>query len=195
MKLKISKEQFAKAVDFAEQRIDKSSKLYAYRGESKVDKMIDDIVIGTVGEFGVAKYLRSRGLTTTRPDLKIYEAKRKSFDADLFAHLKIDEEQQITKTYNIHVKSQGVTSAKRYGNSWLLQKSDKIVKEPGKNDLFVFTNVDGLEVEILGVVACKDIIDFDLLDECKVPYYRHSKHALYFKDIKETLSKHRLWRL
>lgn len=195
MKIKISKQQYEAAREFAEQRISLSKKLYAYRGESKVEKMIEDIVVGTVGEFAAAKYVRSKGFNCTRPDIKIYEARRKSFDADLLAHLKIDEEQNINKSFKIHVKSQGVSSAKRYGNSWLLQKSDKIINNPERNELFLFTNVDGLEVEILGVVSCKDIVEFNLLDECKVPYYRHTKHALYFNDIKETLTRHRLWRI
>ena len=195
MLVKITQEQYDKARAFAEQRIGSSKGLYSYRGESKTEKMIEDIIVGTVGEFAAAKYLRSKGLSCTRPDLKIYEAKRKSFDADLFANESVDIELNINKEFKIHVKSQSVKSSKRYGNSWLLQKSDKIVKSPSKNDLFLFTNVNGLEVEILGVVACKDIVSFNLLDECKVPYYRHSKHALYFNDIKEELSNYRLWRI
>jgi len=195
MKIKITKEQYEKARQFAEQRIGLSEDLYRRRGELKVNKMLEDIIIGTVGEYGAAKYIRSKLHNCSRPDLKIYKGRKKSFDADLIVKdvKTCDDDFKDKQKLNIHVKSQGVSSAKKYGNSWLLQKSDKITQEPSDYDYFVFTKVDGLEVEILGVVKCKDIIDNDLLDECKVPMFRHSKHALYFKDIEQKLTKRKIW--
>lgn len=184
MQIKISQSQYDRAVKFANDRIDKSKALYKYRGESKVSKMIEDIVVGTVGEFAVATYLRQQDMECSRPDLKIYESKRKSFDRDLLA----DDNK-------IHVKSQSVASSKRYGNSWLLQKSDKVTKNPGKNEYYAFTEVDGLNVTILGIVKCSDVIKHGLLSECKVPWYRDTKHALYWVDFEEKLSKKQLRRL
>lgn len=195
MKLKISKEQMERARQFARQRIDKSADLYKCRGEDKLDKMIEDIVIGTVGEFGVAKYLRSKGYSCTRPDLNIYETKRKSFEQDLLCFEESDLSISEISPHKVHVKSQSVASSKRYGNSWLLQKSDSVTKNPGKDEYFAFTEVEGQNVTVLGIVRCEDILKHELYNECKVPWYRHTKHALYFKDIEKELSKHKLWRL
>ncbi len=195
MQIKIRHEQYKRAIQFANDRIDKSKALYNYRGESKVSKMIEDIVVGTVGEFAVAKYLRQQGLDCSRPDLKIYEAKRKSFEQDLLALKVLQEDPIKCKQFKIHVKSQSVASSKRYGNSWLLQKSDKVTKDPGNNEYYAFTEVDGLNVTILGVVKCSDVIKHGLLSECKVPWYRDTKHALYWMDFEEKLSKKQLRRL
>ena len=140
--------------------------------------------MGSVGEYGVYKHLQSNGIDVCKPDLKIYEARNKSFDADLF-----------NDDVKIHVKSQSVASAKRYGNSWLLQRSDRVTKDPGANEYFAFTNVDGRDVTILGIVKCRDIIKKELLDECKVPSYRHSKYALYWNHIAEVLNKNQRMRL
>jgi len=184
MQIKINNDQYLKARDFARSRLLGSKKLYEYRGEVKEDKIFNDIVIGVMGEFAAAAYLRKKGYTkVTRPDLKIYEGKRKNYSADLTCNHGKD-------LLDIHVKSQGLTSAKRYGNSWLLQKSDKITKDPGENEYILFTNVD-LEariVTVLGVSKMEDIISQGLLDECRVPRYRHSKYALYFKDIEKKIN-------
>lgn len=184
MKIKLSKYFENVAHEFATARMQGSKKLYEYRGEMCENKMWQDIVIGVMGEFAVYQYLKSQNVITSKPDLNIYPGRRKSFDADLF-NAEID----------VHVKSQGVKSAERYGNSWLLQRSDKVVSDPAANEFFAFTNVDGREVEILGIVKCQDILKKGLFDECRVPRYRHTKVALYFDHIKEVLNKKQLWRL
>jgi len=171
--VEISKYLHDKCVKFAEERIAGSKSLYAYRGESKSSKMVDDIVIGTLGEWGVYKFLRGMGFDVKKPDMRIYEKKRKSFASDLSC-----------SDFNYHVKSQGLTSFKRYGASWLLQRTDKIVVTEDRKELLVFVNVDGLVVSVLGVVRASDISNEDLWSECKVPRYRHSKVALYWDDIK-----------
>lgn len=188
MKVEISDYMYQKCKEFAIKRCKGSSDIYARRGESRTEKMIEDIVIGTTGEYAVQKYFKDKGYYCSKPDLTIYDKKRKSFDADLFVT------NGDTK-YKIHVKSQGETSRKRYGSSWLLQRRDKLVSEPKEDEFFAFTCVKGKEVEILGIVACKDIVDNDLLSECRVPRYRHSKVALYFDEIRKELKTRKLRRL
>ena len=184
VEIEVSQYFYNKCVNFANDRIGRSADLYSYRGEKRLHKMVEDIIIGTVGEYGVYKYLKKKQIEVCKPDLKIYENKRKSFAADLF-----------NDDIKIHVKSQGVESAKRYGNSWLMQKRDKVINDPSKNEYFAFTNVDGKRVTILGIVKCSDIIKYDLLGECKVPAYRHTKIALYWDTIKERLDSRKRWRL
>ena len=164
-----------KCVEFAESRMVLSANLYKWRGEKNLGKMQEDIMVGTLGEYGVANYVRSElGRSCSRPDLKIYENKRKSFDADL-----------TSEDLIIHVKSQSSKSIKRYGKSWLLQRKDKLVSNPKSNEYFAFTSVDVDTnlVTVLGFVHCRLIKDLKLYGECKVPRYRHSKVALYLDDL------------
>ena len=177
-KIKISDYIYNKVIDFAEERIEGSAALYKYRGESKIPKMKEDCEFGCLGEWGVYKFLRSKGIKVSKPDMKIYTGRRKSFDADL-----------TTDKFKIHVKSQGENSARLYGHSWLLQRSDKVVKEPKDNEYFAFTKVTGKEVEILGFVKASDLADYDLYGECKVPFFRKTKVALYLDDISEYVKR------
>lgn len=174
MIIKISKRVYNKCVKFAEERISGSKSVYAYRGESRVDKMIDDIIIGCMGEWAVEAHLSSIGFECSEPDMVIYEKKRKSFDADLY----VDD-------ICIHVKSQGVESAKRYGNSWLFQRRDSLVSNPDDNEILAFTNVDleARKVEILGYCWAKDM----KYSECKVWSYRTTKVAVYLPEIEDYL--------
>jgi len=144
--IKISQKIIDECREFAEARINKSSALYSYRGESRVEKMIEDIVYGTVGEWGAYKYLRKCGVEVSKPDMEIYEKQRKSFSADLF-----------NNKYSYHIKSQGVNSKNKYGSSWLLQRRDKIVTNPGEFDYFIFCTVELPYVTVEGVVKCKDV--------------------------------------
>ena len=172
MKIKLTDDIISRVEDFAITRIKGSENLYRYRGESNRDKMIEDVLIGTLGEWASYLYLQRCGILAPEPDMKIYEKRRKSFTADL------QSDQGL-----FHVKSQGEKSAKRYGLSWLLQKTDKVIKEPSENEFFIFTQVSVPEVEILGIVSAKDLIDNELLDEPKVWKYRHTKRALYWENI------------
>lgn len=172
MQVELSKYYLDKCKKFAKDRIKDSNQLYKWRGETNKDKMIEDCVIGTMGEWGAYKYLESKGIKTTKPDMKIYEKKRKSFAGDL-----------ISDDYVFHVKSQSVVSNKRYGASWLLQRRDKVVSNPAENEYFILTKVVDRYVEILAIIRCKDIADACLWGECKVPRYRHSKVALYLDDL------------
>ena len=100
MVISISPDIYDKCVVFAKNRVDSSSELYKFRGESRVSKQLEDIVVGTLGEWAVKEYVEFLGLgECSDPDMIIYDKFNKSFDADLFC-----------KDFNIHVKSQSVDS-------------------------------------------------------------------------------------
>jgi hypothetical protein len=170
--IKIDKEIVDRCSKFSEERIKSSSTLYAYRGESSKAKMVEDCLIGTLGEWGAYCYLRGVGVEVSEPDMNIYPTKRKSFSADL-----------VSSDCNFHVKSQSLSSFKRYGSSWLLQRTDKIVLSPSDSEYFLFTKVDGSEVHILGCCLIKDIVEGGLFSECRVPAYRKTKVALYLNEL------------
>jgi len=154
-------------------RLRGSKGLYNQRGKSSDYKLLTDIIAGCMGEYAVYKHLKSSGIECSKPDLKIYGKGEKSFDSDL----KSGES-------NIHVKSQTIQSVKRYGNSWLLQRSDPLYKSPTDNDILAFTevNVEDQVVDIIGFCNATDIADNELWAECKVPRFRRTKIALYLVD-------------
>lgn len=166
---------------FAQDRMSGSSRLYSYRGEKNMSKMEEDIIIGTLGEYAVYNYLKSKGYKCSRPDLKIYEKKRKSFDADL----KVSSMGFKPYVRHVHVKSQSLNSVKRYGQSWLFQKSDSLVANPEKSDIMIFTNVcpTTWEVNIVGIVHPRLVTELGLWGECKVWSYRKTKVAIYLEDL------------
>lgn len=182
MKIKISDYIYKKCVKFAEERMGGSADCYFYRGEKNKAKMLDDIIIGTLGEWGAYKFLNSIDIKVSKPDMKIYEKRRKSFDADL-----------VSEKFKFHVKSQSVISRKRYGSSWLLQRTDKVVSSPEDGEYFILTSVVDKEVEILACIFVQDIANNDLWGECKVPRYRHSKVALYLDDLTDNIQTRRFF--
>lgn len=174
MIVQISKYIFNKVLEFAQERIKGSSDLYAARGELKLNKQTEDCVVGTLGEYGVYQFLRGRNVKCSKPDLNIYCSNEKSFGADL-----------KTDKYNIHVKSQGLKSIKRYGHSWLFQRFDSLVNNPNSYDIIAFTavDIDNREVEILGFCKATDLTSKNLWSECKVWSFRKTKVALYLTEI------------
>lgn len=174
MIVQISKSNYRKCELFAKQRMEGSQKTYFYRGEQSTSKIMDDLLIGAVGEYGSYQFLKMQGIKVSKPDMTIYDKANKSYKADL-----------ITDKYDIHVKSQGLASVKRYGNSWLLQKSDAIVNSPTDRDILLLTNVSGNRVDILGLVLAADLKAEGCHQECRVWRYRETKIALYFDNIKQ----------
>ena len=164
--IKLSKRDLTRAQKFASKRAD-STDLYKRRGGFK----IQDIVIGALGEIGAYEYLRRQGYAPSRPDFNIYEVKSKSFNADMMC----------ASGAKFHVKSQGLRSAKLYGNSYLMQRSDKCVKCPDEFDLMIPTMVDldKLEVTVYGIIPF-DSITFG---ECKLEWLRKTKVAIYLADL------------
>ena len=104
MYLKLSRYYFDKCSEFAQKQLDTSKDLYAYRGEHRLSKMKEDIIIGKLGEIAAYKYLRNKGYEINKPDFEIYEKQRKSFGADLITNC----------GKKVHVKSQGYESMVRY---------------------------------------------------------------------------------
>lgn len=158
-----------------------SEKLYRLRGELRNSKIWEDVYIGAVSEFAAYEYLNSIGFKVDAPDLSIHKKSKKSFSADF-----------KSGDYNIHVKSQSAKSAKRYGLSWLFQKTDKLFSAPSATDLFLFCKAitekdEVLEVEILGMVQVSKLVEARILKEPKVFQYKHSKIAIYFDDVKALL--------
>ena len=172
MKVKISKYNYNKCVDFATKQLKTSKDLYTYRGENKKEKIVYDIIVGKLAELAVCKFLKC-----SKPDFTIYERRKKSYGPDL-----------RLGNLRVHVKGQSEESVQRYGHSWLFQRSDQIVRNATPYDIIILTSVSvrKLEVQILKLIRARDINKWG---ECKVPQYRHTKVALYLEEIKDGYDK------
>lgn len=174
MYIELSRYYFDKCAKFADEQLEGSKDIYAYRGEHRIKKIREDIIIGKLGEVAAYKYLNARGFTCNKPDFTIYERVNKSFAADLVTDCGKD----------VHVKTQGFDSMMRYGASWLLQKSDKLTQSPTENDFILMVSIKGNEADVLGTVSALDLSDKGLFEEPKVSRYARTKRAIYFDSIK-----------
>lgn len=163
---------------FALMRILGSTELYAIRGELSNSKIVEDIRTGAAAEQAVFKLLKGLNLPVTEPDFAIYEAKQKSFEPDLKCG-----------KFNLHVKSQTLKSAHRYGSSWLFQKEDPLMNLDSDNDLLVFCIVDCNEVSLQSIISINEVRALNLIDKPRVARYQETKVALYLESILESNKK------
>lgn len=96
--------------------------MYASRNQTNEEKVKSDIYFGKMAEFAVYNYLLSIDRKCTAPDIMIYEAKQKSYDADLY----------VNESVPLHVKS--CIDSPTYGNSWVFQPNDSLVNSPSENE-------------------------------------------------------------
>lgn len=113
--------QLELATKFADFCVKTNSDEYAKRNQENRDKVISDIYFGKVAEYQVFNTLMVKGKKPSPPDIMIYEAKDKSFDADITCGL-----------INVHVKSCQADSP--FGVSWLFQPYDALIDHPSETD-------------------------------------------------------------
>jgi hypothetical protein len=188
-KIKITKSDLSKCEEFALGSAGTSLDHYARRGQNNGDKIITDIITGKLGEIAVYRYLRKKGIMATAPDFKIYDKRRKSFDADI-----------NYGKWNFHCKSQNQDSARKYGVSWILQYGgngnghvDKLFKNRGKYDILVPTLVHDDYVEIFGLISVDKLFEYDMIKKPKVKWLEFSKRAVYKNDL-EKLNYYYRWK-
>jgi hypothetical protein len=158
---------------FAEDVIDTNIKKYKKRNQKDRKRIMKQICIGKVAEWGAYQHLRDSGIEVSKPDMKIYPTKGKSFDADL-----------STPLFEIHVKTQTIEHMEKYGASWIFQNTDPLLAEPTESDLIALTHVNYKEMSkvlIVGYVSATAVNkDFTLPD---VYVMRRSKLVLRKRDI------------
>lgn len=180
VEIEITKEEREEVKSFVEARLGENQSLYAKRGGFKEE----DLWVGALAEVAAYKYLTSKGVESTPPDFKIYVKRKKSFDADISSNV-----------LKFHVKGQSLRSSSLYGDSWLLQRHDKIVKEAHDNHYLILCNVNIEEstVKILGVVLSSSLHKKNCWGECKQPMFRTTKVAIYLKTLYDNLSNKQMW--
>lgn len=179
--IKLTKRDLKKAEEFAKARIDHNINQYKLRGAFKPV----DLICGALGEIAVYKLLKP-SYKVSKPDFGIYEVRGKTFNPDL-----------PCKTGELfHVKSQTTDSEARYGQSWVMQRTDPVINNPKEEDFLVPCVVDmnTLEVRIYGVMKFTDIVKHNLVGEMSIAWLQKTKRALYLEDLKALSAKKR-WNL
>ena len=159
-------------IDFAEKCYRTNKAEYKKRGQEDAQKIKQDIYYGKLAEWGVWLNYTDINQDCTKPDLAIYKGRNKSYGADMI----------LNNAHNLHVKSQLLKQAERFGLSWMFQKNDPLVKNPLLSDYVVLC----LTLNTNKVRVFEPIKAIDLLNKYKKPKKKElqsTKLALYGKDI------------
>jgi hypothetical protein len=163
----LSINQIDLCVDFSVNSVESSRVHYASRNQFDLNKIKNDIYLGKVAEYAVYNHYYQNFGKISKPDLKIYIGKEKSYDADL-----------KTKKSLVHVKS--FFSKSGYNPSWVFQKNDSLVHSPEKNNVIILCIIDETG-KGKGYVG-----DAIVLQEYYKPLRKESlssKTAIYLKDL------------
>ena len=149
---------------------------------------------GLAAEIATHKAL-SMQYDMVQPDTQIYEKKRKSYNADL-----VDKEGR-----KFHVKSQTIDSIRKYGASWLFQKTDPLWQHKKDEEFFVFcgmtleetTTMETLpeifDVDIFAIAKIahlSELIDNPERTQCRLDWFNRTKRCIYLVDILQEMEKY-----
>ncbi len=167
-RVKLSSETINKAKLFA--ALVASTTDYSDANQWQKDKIIHDHFVSKVGEEA-ARTVMSRYALVDGPDYAIYEAKQKSWEADLFVN-KIP----------LAVKTQATSAAIRYGLSWTFQcgakRRDIILQQPEAWVLLVEYDDYNQPYDTCFVLPPFQMKNL-LLDEPKLSHLKGHKKVVY----------------
>jgi len=161
---------------FADNVVSTNIDCYKNRNQYSIDKIKKDILTGKLAEWGVFfvyHFLRKK-VNITSPDMRIYSAKDKSFDADLKFGL-----------FNLHVKSQTSESAHRYGDSWIFQSKDPLFVSANEYDIIVGCRVCLHENGALVQIKLEKPFHKLMFNNTVLSKFNDNKKAVYLKDNNE----------
>lgn len=116
---------------FSEYSFSTSIQKYSERNQNDIQKIKNDIFFGKTAEFLVYNYLNKKQKNPTAPDLNIYSATKKSFDADI-----------LIENAKIHVKSHKVNN--NFPISWVFQQSDPLITHKDPNNYLALVVLDNI---------------------------------------------------
>ena len=171
-------EAIARASAFADTVIDTVN--YRDSNQSRRQKIRDDHFVSKLGEESVRLVFEARKCIVDGPDYTIYDAKQKSWVADL----KIN-------ALDVAVKTQRRSAANRYGLSWTFQDSpkrrDPILSMPNAWVCFVVYEdlKPGFECIVYPLRKIKQLI----FESPRLPHLAGKKKTVSM----ETLQKHKIF--
>lgn len=160
--------------DFAEKEYETTKFQRARRNQNNKERIIEQTIVGKIGEFAVMFCLLDQNHQVSSPDMEI--TTNKSFDADL-----------VWNNRPLHVKSQSVQSSSRFGVSWTFQKggwggghTDPLTQKVLDEDV-VFCHVDNKKCKIYGPFPWSKVKG--LLRDPVVKRLRGIKQCVYLEDL------------
>ena len=149
---------------------------YKKRNQNNVEKIKQDIFNGKLAEFAVYYlYKDNENCEINIPDTEVYESFNKSFEADLFCKFK-------DRNFYIHVKSQHVSQAERFGKSWSFQKEDSLTTRPVAEDRICLCNIlNGNTVEVIKPILAKKLVN--IYKDPKLDRLKGIKKVIYYQDL------------
>lgn len=193
-KFTITEDLLKKCLAFAKSSVNTSTDKYASRNQYDVEKIVMDIRNGKVGEEAVYAQVSALYPELSKPDHQIYAQKDKSWSPDL-----IDSASGI----HIAVKSQDISSAINFGESWVFQYGNGgkydcdtgVFKttDPNHYVAFVGLNVPKRTATIKALVKIQWLHDKKLFKEMKKQSLRGNKVAVYYEDLEKHPNE--LWQL
>lgn len=171
MIIKFTSQDITKCQEFAG-KIDTG--FYSTRGQFNNEKRIKDQIVGKLAEIVVFSYFKDKGIETTPPDFNIYNKSKKSWDHDI-----------SNKDLNLHIKSQSIEQSKKYGTSFVFEKTDKkIFKDYSDKDYVCFVSIDlpNKTAEIKSILKLEDLHKHNLFKPMKLAHLT-TKAAVYFDDV------------
>lgn len=186
MRYSVSKKQLENIEEFARESLN-THRGYKRRRQYNMEAIRNQIITGKIGEYVTYKFLKDQCYKCSRPDLKIYSAGKKSWEADLKAH---DLDDLL-----VHVKSQTFKNAGTYGLSWIFQLGsdgyshvDPILKgESEPNEYISFVMLNGTEGEVKAFLPANDLFKKALFDDPKLKKLVGYKKAVYYERLVEVL--------
>lgn len=154
------------------------------RNQSDLDVIQHQTTIGKLGELAVRRMIQSQGVNCSHVNLEVTTLK--SWDADLI----------IAGRIRMHVKSQDVPSAIRFGLSWTFGIGDKNGNKGGHLDKEIFDSYTDTDMVAFCLVNEEDgwvgicaelpvykLHDLNLFRDPKKKALIGIKKVVYFKDI------------
>lgn len=151
---------------FSENVVETNLDEYKRRRQFNKSKIIKDIYQGKIVELAIARTIGCQD-----PDFNVYSSKKKSYSCDL-KHNGMD----------LHIKSQHEDVSKKYGESWVFQRSDKLTYKPKESDHLIFALVNNESVIVKGLYKAESLVDY--YKPTRLPHLT-SKCCIYFEDIKD----------
>lgn len=155
-------------LSFSEKSVDSSIDQYSKRSQNNIEKIKDDIYLGKVSEYAIYNHYKSQQKEITVPDITIYDANHKSYDADLI----------LSNQYNIHVKSHYFKSP--FPESWVFQKTDPLIKSPTPSDIIALCVINHKGQGQAYIDYATTLIQYT---KPLIKKSLSSKTAIYLKDI------------
>jgi hypothetical protein len=170
MIIRLSNEDLKKCEQFANSVLKTNQGCYGSRGQGNAVAIVRQITVGKMAELAVYHAFKRKYPSILPPDFEVYQSKDKSHSADL-----------ISTKLDGHIKSQGAEESKKYGTSWLFQKTDPLIVRPCNKDYLILCLVKYDSVDILGKIKATKVLD--RYKEPKLKHLKGNKLALYWDDI------------